>query len=145
MNNSRPKVGCPPLFWPVGSMPGLTEPPAACEWVSAAFGAPDAFRAVLPPAAMPLQHKLPTVSNDTKPLLQCSSMLMAQRAAQCPVQPANRCCMLHNSVSLNNLNTIRQAKLNARMAQVGLQSKWAEQVRTLWSHKLPGRCFLCSC
>lgn len=56
-----------PLFLPVGSMPGLTAPPAACEVVSAVFGAPDGVRAVLPPAATPLQHKLPTV--DTKPVL----------------------------------------------------------------------------
>lgn len=56
-------------------MPGLTAPPGACEVVSAVFGAPDGVRAVLPPAATPLQYKSPTVDTDTKPAR--SNMLIA--------------------------------------------------------------------
>ena len=50
-------------------MPGLTVPPGSCEVVSAVFGAPDGVRALLPPAATPLQHRLPAVNTDTRPEL----------------------------------------------------------------------------
>ena len=50
-------------------MPGLTAPPGACDVVSGVFGAPDGARALLPPAATPLQQRLPAVNTDTRPVL----------------------------------------------------------------------------
>ena len=44
-----------PLFLPVGSNPGLTEPAAACEVVSGLSGAPPGVFGAPSPAATPLQ------------------------------------------------------------------------------------------